>query len=175
MNLVLEVERADGTVVFVHSVPISREVFKRYYKVIGRAFSDIVSNVGYVMGPRVGALSIRSAAEELGVASDVERGLLAEIKRLTNVAIPTDKGWERLPYHEVESRKLLDADDLEEVENAVAFFTLASSATPSRERRSLGSSGNFLGSRIVSSDFTEFASSLPTSTPDEPTGATATT
>jgi hypothetical protein len=54
-------------------------------------------------GPRVAAMILKDKAIELGVwdgPEGVERGLIQEIRRLANVFVPTDKGWETIPINE---------------------------------------------------------------------------
>ncbi|MDR3449355.1 MAG: hypothetical protein P4M15_06360, partial [Alphaproteobacteria bacterium] len=124
--------------------------------------------------PRVAALYIRKAAENMGRAKDVEEGLIGEIVRLANVAMRGPNGWEMVPLDEAGKKGLLDPDEQDEVENALAFFTLASSLHKKTERAPIliGAMSLWAG-RITSSDFTEFVASLPTSTETASSGERA--
>ena len=56
LNLVIPIERADGSQIFTHSTPISAEVFDKYFLVIAKTFSAIYSEgLGPLGGPRVAA------------------------------------------------------------------------------------------------------------------------
>ena len=178
LNLVVPVDQGDK-VVYVHSMPIRREVFERYFLVIARTFSTIVQlGLGEVAGPRVAALTLRKVAQEHGAwegEDGVERGLVAEIRRLTSVLTPTAEGWLPLPYQEVVDKRLMSEDDLAEVDNALAFFTVYSAM----HRRAtlletLDGAARMWGALVTSSSATEYAASLRTSSGAESTGATAT-
>lgn len=172
--LVLPVQTEQGES-YVHAKAISRETFNRYYAVMGQAFSKIYKDgLDYTVGPRLAALYIRSAAERLGVLEDVEKGLLGEITRLANVAVCGENGWEMVPLSEAKRNGALDEDELDEVENALAFFTLAYSIHKRNEREAILSGGMSLwGGRLTSSDYTAFLASLPTSTATDNSGAKA--
>ena len=127
LNLVIPVDNSDGSVTYVHSTPISREVFERYFKIIARTFAEIYSG-GYTVysGPRVAALLLKSTAMDLGVwdgPTGVERGLMDEIRRLTNVVLPAPQGgWVTMPFVEAIKAGQINEDDVAEVDNALAFL-----------------------------------------------------
>ena len=166
LNLVLTVERADGSVAYVHSTPIRHEVFKRYYKVIAQAFSQIYAGgLGPLAAPRVAALLIRDLAQQAGTLegpAGVENGLFGEMQRCTMVIVPGDRGWDTLPLADALQRKLLSEEDASEVENAVAFFTVAS-AMHTRKILTAALEGmkDLWGAQFVSLSSTAYASSLP--------------
>ena len=172
LRLVLPVQTAQGES-YVHAQAIERETFHRYFPVMVQAFTRLYQDgAGITAGPRVAALYIRAAAEAMGRAKDVEDGLIAEIVRLANVALCGAAGWEMVPLDEATRKGLLDPDERDEVENALAFFTLASSLHKKTEREPIltGAMSLWAG-RITSSDFTEFLASLPTSTATDNSGA----
>ena len=111
LNLVLPVDR-DGTTVYVHSTPISREVFERFYLPIAKTLAKVGTNdLGMVSGPRVAALILKDAAKECGMwegEQGVERGLLPEIRRLTNVVAFGPDGWRPFPFDKAISEKFFD-------------------------------------------------------------------
>lgn len=185
LNLVIPVDRGDEGTIYVHSTPISREVFERYFLVISKTFAAIYTEgLGIAAGPRVASLLLRKVAEDMGGTDeraraaaweDVQNGLMAEIKRLTNVVVSGHGGWTTLPFQEAVDRKMLDPDDASEVENALAFFTVASAMHKKSELPTiLTGAASLWGGQIVSSNSTEFAASLPISTPDGNSGAKAT-
>ena len=57
LNLVVPIDRDDGTILYVHSTPLPRPVFERYVRVIAKTFAEIVTG-GYsaAAGPRIAAL-----------------------------------------------------------------------------------------------------------------------
>lgn len=178
LNLVVPVEQDQGTI-YVHAAPISSEVFERYFKVIARAYTSIfANNLTSVSAPRVAFLLLKDAALEMGVwegKDGVESGLLAEIRRLANVALPRPGGgWEAMPYEDVRAQKLIDDADLAEVENLLVFFILISAMSRKKDTSGmLGIVSVLWEAQITSSNCTEFLASLPTSKPPEPTGAKA--
>lgn len=173
LNLVVPVEQDDGTVAYVHSTPLSREVFERYFIVISKTFAALyASGLGPIAGPRVAAMMLKKIATDAGEwdgPGGVEAGLVAEVRRLSNVVTP--KGI--IPMQEAVDQKFFSPRDQSEVENAVAFFIVASSM----HRRSvleatLEGLAALWGGSTTSLNSTEFAASLPTLTPAAPTGAT---
>lgn len=173
LNLVLTYPRENGAPIYVHSVAVSRQIFETFYLVISRAFASIqVVSGGIAAGPRIAALELKRAATQLEVDAN---GLLAEMQRLSSVVHFTEKGWETLPYHEAVKKGHLDDDEASEVENALAFFTVASRMFRKQDVKGvLGMMTNLWGARIVSSNSTVFKDSLPMWMPDVSTGEKAT-
>lgn len=180
LNLVVPVETETGKC-WVHSTPISREIFETYFFVIAKTFASIFGQgLGSVSGPRVAYLMLKKTAEDLNTwngADGVKNGLINEIKRLTNVAIPTkDNGWETVPYATAESRKLIDDDTLAEVEGQLVFFILVSAMNRREQAKPILEVATELwGSQLTALDSTAFAHSLTTSTAPGNSGATAIT
>lgn len=168
---------AEAGRIYVHSMPISREVFESYYLVISKTFSAIYSHgLHAAAGPRVASMLLKSIAIESGVwegSAGVENGLMNEIRRLTNVVMPGESGWVTMPFDTVLKRDILDADDISEIENALVFFTVASAMHKKADRASiLAGAGKMWDWQIESSNCTEYAKSLPTSSEIENTGET---
>ena len=126
LNLVTEVQTDEGTV-FVHSMPISSEVFEKYFLVISKTFAAIIGEgLSFVSGPRVAALMLKKIATDLGVwdgKDGVNNGLMAEIRRLSNVVMPTENGWKTYPLQDVIDKGMLDESDIAEVEGLIAFLS----------------------------------------------------
>lgn len=170
LNLVIEVERADGITVFVHHTPIDRTIYEANYFVLLQTLTSMYSaglREGAVM--RVGMLHLMKTAEDMGILPTVEKKLLPEFWRLTNVVMPGERGWTTLPF-EI-AIKDFDDDDISEVKNMICFFTAASWVHPKKERIALYEILKRSGLQIVSLNSTDFASSLTTSTVAENTGA----
>lgn len=128
LNLVLPVETESGTV-WIHSIPLSREVFETNWALLTRTLSNLYGNgIGPAMAPRVAALCLRETAREMDETKDVSVPIMNEIYRLTNVLMPSSNGagYEPQLLYIVKQKKLLDEDILAEVENALVYFTVAS-------------------------------------------------
>jgi hypothetical protein len=172
LNLVIPVKR-DGPTIYVHSMPISREVFEANFMLISKAFSAIYSEgLTVIAGPRVAAMLIRHIASEMGIWENSKTGepgagksFLEEIKRLTNVAVPNEKGWGMIPLQVAIDQNLLSPDELSEVMGAVCFFTLNSSMMRSSEiLQTLEGMESLWGTQTTSSNITAFIASLEMST-----------
>jgi hypothetical protein len=173
LNIVVPLETSAGDI-YVHSTPISRQIFERYYKPIARAYAAMFSEKFTVYSsPKIAKLLLKDAAQELGMwdgADGVEKGLLPEIRRLTNVIMPGQNGWQTVPF---DGAKMLDEDDVAEVENILVFFTCISAVAPKSDLKTmLGMTSVIWKTQDTSLNCTDFASSLPTSTETENTGAT---
>ena len=193
LRIVLPVDTRHGES-FVHAQAIGRETFDRYFVLISQAFSSVYTDgVSRLSGPRVAARYIRQAAEARGpeALADVNAGLFGEMLRLANVAMrgkdvpagPADdkgvvpmapSGWEMIPLADAFRDGLLDEDTKDEVENALAFFTLISCMHKKKDRAAiLEFPIQLWGGRLTSSGYTEFVASLPTSTATASSGAKA--
>lgn len=176
--LVQEIPTETGKV-FVHSAPLSRDVWENYFLVLSKTFAAIMSEgLTVVSGPAIAKMLLKRVAVLSGVwegDEGVERGLLAEIRRLTNVVIPTGNGWETLPYEQVLARQLIDEDDIEAAEGALVFFICVSAVLRGRvnnERKMmlLNGLGHMWDAQSSSLDVTALAASLQTSMPAESSG-----
>lgn len=170
LNLILSVDRDDGTTIHLYSMPISRAVFEANYRLIARAHSELFGHgTAYALtsGPKIAALVL----DDVGHENARERGrdgdggaasLLAEIRRLTNVLCATPAGWESLPVDVAAQRGLLDADDLSEALNAICFFTFVCCMTKRAVLANvLEKMAPALGVQVTSLESTAFAASLP--------------
>lgn len=171
LNLVIPVDTAGGTV-YVHATPISREVFEKYFLVISKAFAALYSEgLSVIAGPRVGALMLKRVAEDLGEWSGpggVEQGLMAEIRRLTNVIHSTPQGWVTVPYYTALTEGVIDGDDVGEVEGILCFFTVASSMHKRDQLPSiLDGIKRLWGAESTLLNSTEYGRSLQTSIEEE--------
>ena len=181
LNLVIPIYGDDenDVVAWVHSTPISRDVFDAHYLLIAKTFSVLhTQRLGEIAGPRIAANVLRDQARELTRTADdadaVLHPLLAEIHRLTNVLLPTSAGWETHTYDQVLSRKLLSPEDVSEVESAVTFFTVISLMHKRVvARQFLEGAARLWGAQLTSSNVTGWAASLPTLTAPATSSATA--
>lgn len=177
LNLVIPLPRG-ATEIFVHVAPLSREVFEAHWLVISKTFAVInAEGLSIIAGPRVAGLAMKSVAKSMGVwegPEGVERTLLAEMVRLSNVVQPGDAGWITQPMATALSAGLFSEREKAEVIGAVVFFMVLSAMHQMANLKEiLRSMGDLWGTRTTSSNATEFAGSLPTSTAGANTGGTA--
>lgn len=170
LNLVIPLGDG-GKARYVHSSPISVEVFEAHYAIIAKAFAGIYdSGLGITAGPRVAALILKTAAKQIGAESDYA-ALMNEVRRLTNVVTLDGGQWQTVPLHQAIEGKLLDPEEVSEVENAVAFFIIAWAMHKRDARRAiLDGALRLWDGQLESSNCTEFTLSLKTSTPDASSG-----
>lgn len=175
LNLVIPVDISPGVKYFVHSTPVAYEIFESYFEVMGKAFTQLFAGgFGAVSAPKLAKMMVKKIAENMGTWKDdprngfigVENGLFNEIRRLTNVIMPTEKGWTTLPFDDaIRTNKFIE-EDLREIENAITFFILASAVQQKNQLRPfLEVFVGLWGAQLESSNCTEFATSLQTSTP----------
>ena len=183
LNLVLPLDIAEGTM-WVHSTPVSRAVFEKYHRILHRVFNAMVDENVLRTGAMCAYLYLREMAQQTVVgpgvtlwdsADGVARGLMPEIRRLTNALILSKErgGWEPIPYESVVREKMIGEEEIAGVDNALVFFTCASLVPPPIQRESMMAPLGFLAARTTLSGLMEFAGSLPISTATEISDATA--
>jgi len=162
LHLVIPVEQGDKTL-YVHSTPVGTETFDMFYLPIAKTFSAIYTEgLGMVAGPRIAAKLLRTVSESLNRWEEVQKGLVAEINRLTNVFSPTDTGWKMIPLDDAIRTNVIDAEDTAEVENAIVFFTLVSLMHNKTEREIvIQGAVKLWGARAELLNCTAFRDSLP--------------
>jgi hypothetical protein len=177
LNLVIPVTQDDDSKIYVHSTPISSEVFDTFFLPIAKTFSAIYSEgLGIIAGPRVADKLLRKVSKDLGIwdgPDGVQMGLINEIHRNTLVLAAGKKGWEMIPFDHA-ARDILSKDDVAEIEAALTFFTVASAMhRKSDQAEILGGAMKLWGAQIESLTSTEYMNSLRTSTAVASIGATA--
>ena len=176
-------EEGGEIVANVHSAPLSEEVVDKYFMLLGQVYSTVFGlGLGINSGPGHAMRILRHIATERGIWADdaktgtlgVEKGLVDEMRRLTNVAVPDTGRWVPLPLDVAVDRGVISATDKREVENAIVFFMSASATLPRAQLQGfLKTAAELWGARITSSPFTEFVSSLKTSTGTDNSGGSA--
>lgn len=183
LTLILPIERDDGVILFAHSTPISEETFVAFHRPLSMTYAQLVAD-GLIGsgGIRNADLVLKDIAQRSGLWEDdretkrigVERGLMAEIRRLTNVFAPTDKKWEMVPLDDCVNRDILSVREAREVTAGACFFTLVSRNFPRQNLREfLQVCSGRIGAHVSYSSCSELMSSLPTLTGDGNSGATA--
>lgn len=184
LHLVLTVEQDDGSKIVVHTAPISRAVYTANYDlIISTAVELYGANWAPGTGMRVASLRMGEIAlrKDGGLEAkdrtyrDMYDGLINEIWRLTNFLVLDPKtGWQTLPLQQAINSKFVDEDALEEIKNAVCFFTVASWFHNGPERQALYEQMPNFGATTTSLDCTAYRNTLPMSNKDASSGATAT-
>lgn len=174
LNIVVNVGDAFG----YHS-PISREVFEVNYRMIAATKSALAGKgIQYQMvsGPRIASLTLldecRNDSQERGdfgidgKPSDLNaRALLAEIKRLTTILVPSANGYDMIPVDAAISRGAIDAEDWAEAESELVFFTCHYALAAKMERKNQAQAiASLLNGVSTSLMVTEYANSLQVST-----------
>lgn len=178
LHLVIPLKQESRTV-YVHSTPLDRSVMDSFFLPIAKTFAAInAEGLGILAGPKVASRLLKAVSESLKIwDSDnpedmtVKSGVLAEIRRLTNVFVPGPEGWQMLPLEDAVKTRIIDADDAEGVENIIVFFTV-NWLMHSKEARVgvMESAAELWDAQLVSSTCTEYRDSLRTSTPAESSG-----
>jgi hypothetical protein len=182
LNLVVAVQTEEQGMLYVHSTPISREVFEANFMLISKTFAALYSEgLNVVAGPRVAMLMLRKVAEDLGIweiegTPGPAQSLVDEIRRLSNVIMPGPEGWVTMPLASAVARDLLHPDDVSEIEGMIAFFTCASAMHRKSQVQPILDQACQLWSSLLSLlNATEFANSLPISIEGESSGETVST
>lgn len=163
LNLVLEIPDDRGTL-YVHSTPISIDVFNQFYMVLSRTFSTIYSKGLHLTAPRIAHLVLKQIAEDEGQLEAVNNGLMNEIIRLTNVLIPGEAGYVSATLSDCLSRKIITAEEFEEIKGMLVFFIVASSvAKKDLISPTMTQLCDLWGGQLTSYNSTEFRGSLQTS------------
>lgn len=190
LNLVLTLD-TDAGPAYVHCPPLPEEVFDTYAVTLTMAFAEMTEMGGQWftrMGPRHAARVVKKVALAQGVwdsrPADMGRGLeayvgmdvgfLAETRRTATVAMAGEDGWETMPLQLAIDGGRLSAEDVNEVEQALAFFTVTYGSLGRKEAdKALTTVFGVFGASLTPSGSTDWATSLPTLTPPEPIGGKA--
>lgn len=182
LNIVVPVETSEHGKVYVHSVPISRDIFEQFYEQLGAVFSQSLDGVAKahlaLSAPQLAYPALKTMAKAAGNwegNGGVRQGLVNEIIRLTNVQINDESGWKTIPLATVISREMLDEEEESEVISTLVFFTSISLVAPKELKKAfLEMAGSLRNWQLTSLDCTEFKAGLPISTAAEVTPYTAT-
>ena len=170
LNLIVPVERDDGGMVHIHATPVSKETFAKHFKIISKTYTEIFKEgAAYIAsaGSKVAMLMLRKVAAEEGINANE---LMTEIRRLSNIIVSGENGWESIPLSVGIQRGLIDEDDIDDAEGQIVFFICCSAMIAKKDLSSLMETiCGFFGSQTVSSTCTEFAASLPILTQEENT------
>lgn len=184
LNIVIPIDRDDGTKIYVHAAPIRTETFETYYLVLSRAWSNIMQHG--IADPQVfikiSTLSLMQMAKETARGPGLnwfegpdgvggERGLIAEMIRLSNVVVSSDEnGWGSVPLQQALSDGTIDEVEKKEVLEILTFFTLISHVASRDHKRMFLEYLYAMGVPNTSSNSTEYVTFLKTSTIEDASG-----
>lgn len=173
-------EDAEGRpVAWAYHVPISLAVFDANYRTLAATKARLFGQglrYAFEAGPLVASRHLldegrRDAAENGsagpdGAATDGGTGaLLAEMRRLTTVILPSPAGWDPVPVDVAMQRHELDPEDWREAESRLVFFSCMFWLTPRQKRQRIASEVvSVIEGSITSLGITEWIASLPSAT-----------
>ena len=165
LNIVIPVETESKGLIYVHSTPISRDVFEQFYLELGKVFSQCFDAINQahlaLTAPQLAYPALKTMAIKAGNWEEVKKGLINEIVRLTNVLVTGEKGWESIPLDLAIKREILDEDEESEVLSALTFFTAICRVAPKDLRMSfLEMAGSLRSWELTSLDSTEYLNGL---------------
>ena len=175
LNIVIPVDIGAEEKIFVHSTPISRDVFETYYAQLGAVFTkcfDAINQAHLALtAPQLAYPALKKISLDSNTWDSVQKGLVNEIIRLSNVIMVGSNGWESIPLDLAIKREMLDEDTAAEVLSSLVFFTSIWRTAPKELRTSfLEMAGSLRNWELISLDSSEYLNGLPTLTTTVNTG-----
>ncbi|HHA4765201.1 hypothetical protein ACQ7NG_03645 [Escherichia coli] len=177
LNLIIPVRTEKGNG-WIHATPISKEVFKEHFFILGKTFSAMFSDgLGVVAGPRIAFLMLERISRDSNAwegDKGVRNTLVNEVIRLANLVYPVEgKGYDTIPLDMALEREIIDLD---EVAGELVFFTCVSSInSPEQAKGTMDVVNGIWSTQCSSLNLTEWIASLPTLKPVASSGVTANT
>ncbi|ELF8378646.1 hypothetical protein RA893_003232 [Escherichia coli] len=177
LNLIIPVRTEKGNG-WIHATPISKEVFKEHFFILGKTFSAMFSDgLGVVAGPRIAFLMLERISRDSNAwegDKGVRNTLVNEVIRLANLVYPVEgKGYDTIPLDMALEREIIDLD---EVAGELIFFTCVSSInSPEQAKGTMDVVNGIWSTQCSSLNLTEWIASLPTLKSAASSGATANT
>lgn len=169
LNLVfpIRVTESGSPIALAYHAPISAEVFQANYRIIAATNAAIWGKglkYASTAGIRVANLTLRDIARMDSAEWECEDqgpAFLSELRRLTTILAPGENGFEYFPVDVALGKKIIDAEDWNEAESALVFFTCGSQMSKKAARKSFCDLiASVIGASITSSNVTEYGSSL---------------
>ena len=170
LNLVTNITREDGSIVYLHVTPFPYEVVEEHCLLLGNLFTNFISQVGGLGAARVAAMMLRKKLkreQELN-ADNGQHGpnIVDEIQRLTSVVWNDGGTWKTASFDAAMKQGIISPDEYREVEGEVVFFMVSSAIQKAHLiAPTVGSVIGMFGGQLVSSSVTAFRDSLLTSNP----------
>lgn len=170
LNLVTNITREDGSIVYLHVTPFPYEVVEEHCLLLGNLFTNFISQVGGLGAARVAAMMLRKKLkreQELN-ADNGPHGpnIVDEIQRLTSVVWNDGGAWKTTSFDAAMKQGIISPDEYREVEGEVVFFMVSSAIQKSQLiAPTVGSVIGMFGGQLESLNVTAFRDSLQTSNP----------
>lgn len=170
LNLVTNITRDDGSIVYLHVTPFPYEVVEEHCLLLGNLFTNFISQVGGLGAARVAAMMLRKKLQreqELrDEANQQAPTIVDEIQRLTSVVWNDGGTWKTASFEVAMKQGIISPDEYREVEGEVVFFMVSSAIQKAHLiAPTVGSVIGMFGGQLVSSSVTAFRDSLLTSNP----------
>ena len=167
LNLVTNITREDGSIVYLHVTPFPYEVVEEHCVLLGNLFTNFVTQVGPLGSARVAAMMLRSRLKK-AQADGLPDGptIVDEIQRLTVVIHNVGGQWKTTPLEVAFNQGVIDPDEYREVEGEVVFFMVSSAIQKANLiAPTVGTVIKMYDGQLTSSSVTAFRDSLQTSKP----------
>ncbi|MCK6990138.1 hypothetical protein [Enterobacter asburiae] len=170
LNLVTNITREDGSIVYLHVTPFPYEVVEEHCLLLGNLFTNFISQVGGLGAARVAAMMLRKKLQreqELrDEANQQAPTIVDEIQRLTSVVWNDGGTWKTTSFDAAMKQGIISPDEYREVEGEVVFFMVSSAIQKAHLiAPTVGSVIGMFGGQLVSSSVMAFRDSLQTSNP----------
>ncbi len=176
LNLVTNITREDGSIVYLHVTPFPYEVVEEHCLLLGNLFTNFISQVGGLGAARVAAMMLRKKLqreqelreEANQQAQQAQRAptIVDEIQRLTSVVWNDGGNWKTASFEVAMKQGIISPDEYREVEGEVVFFMVTSAIQKAHLiAPTVGSVIGMFGGQLVSLNVTAFRDSLQTSNP----------
>lgn len=170
LNLVTNITREDGSIVYLHVTPFPYEVVEEHCLLLGNLFTNFISQVGGLGAARVAAMMLRKKLQrEQELNADNGRqgpNIVDEIQRLTSVVWNDGGTWKTTSFDAAMKQGIISPDEYREVEGEVVFFMVSSAIQKAQLiAPTVGSVIGMYGGRLESLSVTAFRDSLLTSNP----------
>nr|WP_244997276.1 hypothetical protein [Enterobacter dykesii] len=179
LNLVTNITREDGSVVYLHVTPFPYEVVEEHCLLLGNLFTNFISQVGGLGAARVAAMMLRKklqreqelrdeANQQAQQAQQAPQAptIVDEIQRLTSVVWNDGGTWKTTSFEVAMKQGIISPDEYREVEGEVVFFMVSSAIQKAHLiAPTVGSVIGMFGGQLVSLSVTAFRDSLQTSNP----------
>lgn len=176
LNLVTNITRDDGSIVYLHVTPFPYEVVEEHCLLLGNLFTNFISQVGGLGAARVAAMMLRKKLkreqelrdEANQQAPQVQQAptIVDEIQRLTSVVWNDGGTWKTTSFDAAMKQGIISADEYREIEGEVVFFMVSSAIQKAQLiAPTVGSVIGMFGGRLESLSVTAFRDSLLTSNP----------
>ena len=173
LNLVTNITREDGSIVYLHVTPFPYEVVEEHCLLLGNLFTNFISQVGGLGAARVAAMMLRQKLkreqelrDEANQQAQQAPTIVDEIQRLTSVIWNDGGAWKTTSFDVAMKQGIISPDEYREVEGEVVFFMVSSAIQKAQLiAPTVGSVIGMYGGRLESLSVTAFRDSLQTSNP----------